>query len=192
MTSRRDRIFAWVGVIVAALSAIALSAAVVIQQILTDRANKAQTDLQNAIQAQTKAEQAAEAACKDDATEQTLPVPDVFKPSGAVSKLETDDLVPGTGQAGKSGDCLIVKYYGTLASNGDKFDENFTQPTAFAFLLGKGRVIQGWDQGLVGMKVGGMRRLVIPASLAYGSQGSGSIPANSDLVFVVKLLRIQK
>jgi peptidylprolyl isomerase len=85
-----------------------------------------------------------------------------------------------------------MKYYGTLATNGTKFDENFTDTTAFAFTLGQGQVIEGWDKGLVGMKAGGMRRLVIPAAEAYGSQAQGSIPANSDLVFVVKLLRIQK
>jgi len=85
-----------------------------------------------------------------------------------------------------------MKYYGTLAADGTKFDENFTNATAFAFTLGQGQVIQGWDKGLVGMKAGGMRRLVIPAAQAYGDQAQGSIPANSDLVFVVKLLRIQK
>jgi FKBP-type peptidyl-prolyl cis-trans isomerase len=97
----------------------------------------------------------------------------------------------GNGAVAKNGDCLVVKYYGTLASNGVKFDENFTQPTAFAFTLGQGQVIQGWDQGLVGMKVGGERRLVIPANLAYGSTGSGAIPANAALVFDVRLLKIK-
>ena len=96
-------------------------------------------------------------------------------------------------QAAKVGDCLVVKYYGTLASNGTKFDEDFTDTTALAFTLGQGQVIPGWDQGLVGMKVGGTRRLAIPAAQAYGSQSpTAAIPANSDLVFVVKLLRIQK
>jgi len=76
-------------------------------------------------------------------------------------------------------------------STGAKFDENFTQPTGFEFIVGNGNVIPGWDQGLLGMKAGGTRRLVIPSQLAYGSTGSGStIPPNSDLVFVVKLLRI--
>jgi FKBP-type peptidyl-prolyl cis-trans isomerase len=86
-----------------------------------------------------------------------------------------------------------MKYYGTLATTGVKFDENYTEATAFAFTLGGGQVIEGWDKGLVGMKVGGTRRLVIPAAQAYGSQSpSAAIPANSDLVFEVKLLRIQK
>ena len=70
-----------------------------------------------------------------------------------------------------------MKYYGTLASDGTMFDENFTKKTLFQFQLGQGQVIPGWDQGLVGMKVGETRRLVIPSSLAYGPQAQGSIPA---------------
>jgi len=86
-----------------------------------------------------------------------------------------------------------MKYYGTLASDGTMFDENYTKPEGFAFRLGSGQVIKGWDQGLGGMKVGGERRLVIPAALGYGEAGSPpKIPANADLVFVVKLERIQK
>lgn len=187
MTSRRDRIFAWVGVVVAALSAIALSAAVVIQQI-ADRssANQSAADAQ-------AADQAAARCSSDSATETALPAPSVYKPSGTVTALKTTDLTIGSGAAAKQGDCLIVKYYGTLAANGKKFDENFTQTTGLAFILGEGQVIPGWDQGLAGMKVGGTRRLVIPASLAYGDQSpSADIPANSALVFVVKLLRIQQ
>lgn len=123
---------------------------------------------------------------------ETLPKPDVYKPAGKVAELQTTDLVAGTGQAAKVGDCLIMKYYGTLASNGQMFDQNYDKPEGFRFKLGQGQVIQGWDQGLVGMKVGGTRRLVIPATLAYGSQAAGSIPANSDLVFVVKLEKIKQ
>jgi peptidylprolyl isomerase len=129
--------------------------------------------------------------CTDTQTEPSLPVPDIYKPDGAVTDLQKTDLSEGSGPAAKAGDCLIMKYYGTLASDGTKFDENFTDTTAFAFKLGQGAVIQGWDQGVPGMKAGGMRRLVIPAALGYGDQGQGSIPANSDLVFVIKLLRIQ-
>lgn len=129
--------------------------------------------------------------CVDNMTEQTLPAPDDYKEPAKVTSLQSTDLEAGSGPGAKSGNCLVVKYYGTLASDGTKFDENFTAATAFAFKLGQGQVIQGWDQGLIGMQAGGTRRLVIPASLAYGSQATGSIPANSDLVFVVKLLRIQ-
>jgi FK506-binding nuclear protein len=182
MSSRRDRIVAWVGVIVAALSAVALSAVVIIQQVITDRNAKQQPTVN----------QSTAQACADNNTEQPLPVPDVYKPSGAVTKLQADDLSAGTGAGAKAGDCLVVKYYGTLAATGVKFDEDFTTTAAFAFTLGQGQVIPGWDQGLLGMQSGGLRRLVIPAALAYGSQSQGSIPANSALVFAVKLLRIQK
>lgn len=122
---------------------------------------------------------------------QALPAPAVYQPSGDVTKLQTKDLEPGSGQAAKAGDCLVVKYYGTLAKSGKLFDEDFTQSSALKFQLGKGQVIPGWDVGLAGLKVGGVRRLVIPSDLAYGKAGSPpAIPANADLVFVVKLLKI--
>ena len=79
-----------------------------------------------------------------------------------------------------------------LQTLGDEFDENFTTDGGLVFKVGTGNVIPGWDQGVPGMKVGGTRRLVIPSDLAYGENGSGSIPANADLVFVVKVLEIKK
>jgi FKBP-type peptidyl-prolyl cis-trans isomerase len=177
MSSVRERVFAWVGVGVAVLATVALSAAVIVQQVITDRQNSQQTP--------------PTLACTDSDIEPTYSAPAPFIPSGFVSVLQITDVSVGNGAVAKNGDCLVVKYYGTLASNGVKFDENFTQPTAFAFTLGQGQVIQGWDQGLVGMKVGGERRLVIPANLAYGSTGSGAIPANAALVFDVRLLKIK-
>ncbi len=120
-----------------------------------------------------------------------LPAPEIYKPDGSVTKLGITDLEPGSGAAVKAGDCLTVKYYGTLASDGTKFDEDFTVPSALKLQIGRGQVIQGWDQGVIGMKPGGVRRLVLPADLGYGSQAQGSIPANSALVFVVKLLNVQ-
>jgi peptidylprolyl isomerase len=173
----RDRIFAGLGAVLFLGSACAVTAF----YIITSRSSNASTT------------PTAQHTCADNQTEVALPVPDVYKPDGAVTQLQTTDLSTGSGAAAKNGDCLVVKYYGTLASNGTKFDENFTDTTAFAFTLGQGQVITGWDKGLVGMKAGGERRLVIPAADAYGSQSpSAAIPANSDLVFVVKLLRIQQ
>jgi FKBP-type peptidyl-prolyl cis-trans isomerase len=176
MTKIRDRAFAWVGIVVFTVSALALTAAVIIQQVMSN-SNSASTTAQT--------------SCTDNAKEQTLTAPSAYVPKTAVTSLQSIDLTPGTGQTAQSGDCLIVKYYGTLASNGTEFDQDFTDASGFAFTLGAGQVIKGWDQGLVGMKVGGTRILVIPPSLAYGSQASGTIPANAALVFVVKLLRIQ-
>jgi len=130
--------------------------------------------------------------CQPDGPQEKLDVPEAYIPEGPVTELQATDLTEGSGPAAKNGDCLVMKYYGTLASDGTKFDEDFTNSTGFAFTLGKGEVVQGWDQGLVGMKAGGMRRLVIPAALGYGDQANGRIPANSDLVFVVKLEKIQE
>lgn len=121
-----------------------------------------------------------------------LAQPTSYIPSGPITSLQATDLTVGTGKAAVKGDCLIVKYDGSLASNGTVFDQDFTADTAFEFQLGAGQVIPGWDQGLIGMKVGGTRRLVIPSSLAYGNQSPGaSIPANSNLVFVVYLISIE-
>jgi len=178
----RDRVFAWVGVVVAVLATVALSAAVIIQQVIAN---------QNASQTDQPSSQTSALACTDSDLEPTYDAPAQYIPDKSVTALQTTDLLVGNGQAAKNGDCLVVKYYGTLASNGVKFDENYTQRTAFAFTLGQGQVIQGWDQGLVGMKVGGERRLVIPADLAYGSTGQGTIPANAALVFDVRLLKIK-
>lgn len=177
MARMRDRVFAGFGAFLFLASACALTIFVILQPG------------SNTTDTQTSQQQ----ACTDTGTEPTLPVPTVYKPKEPVKSLQVTDLKVGSGPAAKSGDCLVMKYYGTLASNGTKFDEDFTDTTGFAFTLGQGQVITGWDQGLVGMKAGGERRLVIPAAQAYGSQSpSAAIPANSDLVFVVKLLRIQK
>jgi peptidylprolyl isomerase len=120
-----------------------------------------------------------------------LSKPEAYKPKGDVKKLETTDLKVGTGAEAKSGDCLVMKYYGTLASSGEMFDQNYDKDTGLKFRLGIGNVIKGWDQGLVGMKEGGTRRLVIPSDLAYGEQAQGAIPANADLVFEVHLSSIE-
>jgi cbb3-type cytochrome oxidase subunit 3 len=88
----------------------------------------------------------------------------------------------------------VAAFWQATHQNNDtaqKFDENFTKDSGLKLKIGTGEVIKGWDQGIVGMKVGGTRRLVIPASLGYGAQAAGPIPANSDLVFVVKLESIK-
>ncbi len=99
--------------------------------------------------------------------------------------LRYRDLAPGSGPAAKAGDSLRVRYTGWL-TNGEKFDSG-----VFSFTLGRQQVIEGWDQGLQGMHVGGRRKLVIPPELGYGSQDMGPIPPNSTLVFDVELLGIE-
>ena len=116
--------------------------------------------------------------------------PKVTVPKGpAPTKLETKDLIVGTGAEAKDGDSVTVNYVGVLYKNGKEFNASWETKEPFTFTLGKGQVIKGWDQGVVGMKVGGRRELIIPASLAYGAKGSPpKIPANEALVFVVDLL----
>jgi FKBP-type peptidyl-prolyl cis-trans isomerase len=108
-----------------------------------------------------------------------------------VTQLMMKDLVVGTGAEATPGTSVTVQYVGML-TNGQVFDASANHGTAgFTFKLGAGQVIKGWDQGVAGMKVGGKRELVIPASLGYGAQAVGPIPANSTLVFEVELLKVQ-
>ncbi len=118
--------------------------------------------------------------------------PSVTPPPGAApTKLESKDLIVGTGPEAKAGDTVTVNYVGVLFKGGKVFDASWNRKEPFTFTLGKGQVIPGWDQGIVGMKVGGRRQLVIPAPLAYGAKGSPpAIPANATLVFVVDLLGV--
>lgn len=116
--------------------------------------------------------------------------PSVVVPKGAPPKhLVTKDLVTGTGATAKAGSSVTVNYVGVLYSNGKEFDSSWKRGQPLApFTLGQGSVIPGWDKGLVGMKVGGRRELIIPPNLAYGTKSQTGIPANSTLVFVVDLL----
>jgi peptidylprolyl isomerase len=116
--------------------------------------------------------------------------PKVTPPSGAApSKLVVKDLIVGTGPEAKAGQTVTVNYVGVLFHGGKEFDASWKRNEPLTFPLGKGQVIPGWDQGVVGMKVGGRRELVIPAALAYGAKGSPpTIPPNAPLVFVVDLL----
>ena len=111
-------------------------------------------------------------------------------------KLVVKDLIKGTGATAADGDELQVNYVGELYSNGKIFDASWkdTPGKAFGpFELGVNAVIKGWDEGLVGMKVGGRRELIIPPSLAYGAAGQApTIPKNATLVFVVDLLSVKK
>lgn len=108
-----------------------------------------------------------------------------------VTKLIIEDEKVGTGAEAKAGDSVTVHYVGTLM-DGTMFDASRNHgDTGFTFTLGAGQVIKGWDQGVAGMKVGGKRKLTIPADLAYGSRAVGNvIPANSPLQFEVELLKV--
>lgn len=107
------------------------------------------------------------------------------------SGLQYEDTAPGDGQEAKAGDTVSVHYTGWL-EDGTKFDSSKDRHQAFEFPLGAGRVIKGWDEGVAGMKVGGIRKLTIPAELGYGSRGAGGvIPPNAILIFEVELLSIK-
>jgi len=119
--------------------------------------------------------------------------PTVPKGSGsAPTALKAETLIPGSGDAIKNGQQATVQYVGVLFKNGKEFDTSWgkgKQP--FAFTLGSGQVISGWDQGVLGMKVGERRRLTIPADLAYGAQGSPpKIGPNEPLIFDIDLKKI--
>ena len=106
------------------------------------------------------------------------------------SGLEYIDITIGTGAVAVAGKSVAVHYTGWL-TNGKKFDSSVDRGQPFQFLLGAGRVIKGWGEGVAGMKIGGKRKLIIPANLGYGARGVGSIPPNSTLVFEVELLGVQ-
>ncbi len=121
--------------------------------------------------------------------------PTAFKVEAPVTELAITDIQVGSGTTAKVGDMITVHYKGTLAQSGIKFDSSFDrgEPITLALQTAsptQSGVIAGWVQGIEGMREGGKRRLVIPASLAYGEQASEKIPANSALVFEVNLIRV--
>lgn len=118
--------------------------------------------------------------------------------SASVTDLVKTDKVIGTGREAEPGINVTVHYTGWLYDpskpdgHGEKFDSSVDRNDPFVFYLGGGQVIQGWDQGVAGMKVGGKRTLIIPASMAYGQRGAGGvIPPNATLIFDVELLSIK-
>ncbi len=108
-----------------------------------------------------------------------------------IAELKIEDITVGTGPEVKSGDTVVVNYKGTLL-DGTQFDSSYSRGAPFETKIGVGMVIKGWDIGLLGMKVGGKRKLTIPSSMAYGEQGAGNlIPPNSPLIFELELIAIK-
>jgi FKBP-type peptidyl-prolyl cis-trans isomerase len=116
-------------------------------------------------------------------TAKLVPIPEV------ATRMIVEDIKVGSGAAAQPGNKVSVHYTGTL-TDGTEFDSSVGK-APFNFTLGIGNVIQGWDNGVVGMKVGGKRRLIIPADMAYGAKNQPGIPPNSTLVFIVELLEVQ-
>lgn len=131
-------------------------------------------------------------ASEPPATTQTPP-PSTAAPSQeatGVTTLQIQDIKVGKGAEAKAGQSVTVDYTGRL-TDGTKFDSSVDSGKPFTFLLGAGKVIPGWDQGVAGMKVGGKRKLTIPPDLGYGPMGNGPIPPNATLVFDVELLGVK-
>jgi len=122
--------------------------------------------------------------------QQNMPDPEgekITTPEG----LSIQDITFGTGETAQNGDTIIVHYVGSL-NDGKVFDASTARGEPFSFTLGAGDVIKGWDIGVLGMKEGGVRELVIPANLAYGENTVGSIPAGSELTFLIQLIQVEK
>jgi len=123
-----------------------------------------------------------------DAIKPTIDVP----PAAPPGELEIEDLSVGSGTEAVVGTNVVVHYVGVSWSTGQEFDSSWDRGEHFSFPLGGGAVIAGWDRGVLGMRVGGRRRLTIPPDLGYGSRGAGGvIKANETLVFVVDLVDVR-
>ena len=134
------------------------------------------------------AEQPIPESLKDTSKKPEIPRPEGPPPPSLVVR----DIVKGKGRAAKPGDALTMQYVGVSYSNGEEFDASWDRGEPFEFQLGAGMVIPGWDQGLVGIKPGGRRELIIPANLAYGPQGQPpAIGPNETLVFVVDAVKVR-
>ena len=126
-------------------------------------------------------------ASLSELTAETEKTPEIIDING----MKIVDTVVGTGEEAGAGKVVTVHYTGTL-TDGTKFDSSVDRGQPFQFILGAGQVIQGWEQGFAGMKVGGKRSLMIPANMAYGDRAIGAIPANSTLLFYVELLGVNE
>ena len=110
----------------------------------------------------------------------------------APGELLIDDIIVGTGETAAAGQTAVVHYVGVGVTSGEEFDASWNRQEPFSFPLGAGYVIKGWDEGVQGMRVGGRRRLVIPAHLGYGDRGAGGVIAPGEtLIFVVDLLELR-
>lgn len=126
---------------------------------------------------------------QNQATTQKVAVSDAT--SDVSGAIEVEDSLVGTGQPVKAGDTVSVHYIGALA-DGSTFDSSYDRGEPISFTVGAGQLIKGFDQGVVGMQVGGKRKITIPPDLGYGAEQIGSIPANSILVFDVELISIKQ
>jgi FKBP-type peptidyl-prolyl cis-trans isomerase len=182
MATIPQRIFAASGAILFFVTSAALSV-VVIYTIIQDNKKSNETSSSAGASSQTASQK------KEGKLEGTKL--EGYTPVDSVSELKTEDLTPGTGAEVKSvGDTVTADYTGALAKTGVIFQSSLDSGQPFTTQLSG--VIEGWQKGMIGMKEGGKRRLLIPAAQAYGSQEQSGIPANSDLVFDITLHKVGK
>ena len=174
----RDRAFALSGAILFFVTSVALTVVVIVQVVQENKAKKAAASV-TASQTDSGRKQGKLEGTKLEG----------FTPVESVTELKTDDLTPGTGKEIKSvNDVVTADYTGALAKDGTIFQSSLDAGKPFTTQLSG--VIPGWQKGMIGMKEGGKRRMVIPAAEAYGAQSQQGIPANSDLVFDVTLHKV--
>ena len=137
-------------------------------------------------------------ACKAESTATSTQETSAMTSSSNITELQKNDIVVGTGREAEPGFNVTVHYTGWLYDaakadhKGEKFDSSVDRKEPFKFDLGAGQVIQGWDEGFAGMKIGGKRTLVIPPEMGYGARGAGGkIPPNATLIFDVELLDVK-
>ncbi len=107
-----------------------------------------------------------------------------------VTKLVITDIVLGSGKEVESGDTVVVNYIGTL-QNGQEFDNSYKKGSSYTFKVGDRKVIQGWNEGIIGMKAGGQRVIIVPSDMAYGKEGYGPIPKNATVVYAIELISVK-
>jgi FKBP-type peptidyl-prolyl cis-trans isomerase len=174
-------------VIGAAVSILCMATALYLVQTETNQALKQDRESQYAQLVQSDAVFVEEG---DETRERTKAIVEAADDNGNVKNMIIDDIKMGEGNEVKAGDTVAVHYIGTL-QDGTEFDNSKKRGQPFEFTVGGGQVIKGWEEGLLGMKVGGQRVLVIPPEKAYGEQGIGPIPPNATLVFAIELVEIK-
>lgn len=177
MARKRERAFALFAALLFLSSSLGVSGLVIyeiIQQQKADKTNSANTQ-QTEPKNSSKGKQLAN-----------------FTPVTDVKELKIEDTKEGSGEAVKEGNTVVAHYTGALAATGVIFESSLDGGQPFSAPLKQGSLIEGWVKGIPGMKAGGKRRLIIPANLAYGEQGSGEIPPNAPLVFDIELISFDK
>ena len=176
MARKRERVFAFMAALLFLVSSVGISGLVIYEIIQQQK-----TDNQNVASQTNKSENSSKGKKMDN-----------FTPVNEVTDLKIEDIKVGEGEAVKEGDTIMAHYTGAIATTGVIFESSYDSNQPFTAALKQGSLIEGWVKGIPGMKAGGKRRLLIPASMAYGQQGAGDIPPNSPLVFDIELITIDK